>query len=575
MKTTVESSTTRFWLIVFSVLLSVVSVAFLCLLAVNSIWNDVNRFIGALSGLRLNWVAVILGATGALLVNYIAQLWRTARVFRAKTPTRPSPLQRIAAFPVLLVWSAMVLALFTEAGDAVLVSQAEYHAHLLGPWLLLTAAAGFGTVLWRRYRRGTAGRAAYIVPAVASLACMSLSIMLFFSGASGDGDFVSPPALPQYFHERVLFDGVGDTSYITFRIPGIVVTPAGVVLAYCEARESYSDWGKIDVCMKRSRDGGDTWEERVTLYAGRDDTVNNPVMIAERRSETVHLLYNTNYNRAFYRKSADAGETWSGTIELTPVFEAFRATYPWKVIAFGPGHGIQLSNGRLIAPVWLSPGGGRDGHHPQHSATLYSDDGGATWHAGEMVSSLGEPGMGEPVAVELSDGSVMLNMRNEIFDSDRVYRAVSTSRDGARGWSRPAQDRGLPDAVCFGSLHRYDAHTILFSNVHRDLRVDWKLTLFKLWGPREPLGIRASFDDGKTWPVARIYRENEGGYSDIFVNRGVIYALYEQGWQKRNKYRTTCLRLARFNLDWVKDRRWRSLPSAGSRRNGNQSVSPR
>ncbi len=552
MKTTDESSTTRFWLIVFSVVLSVVSVAFLCVLAVNSIWNDVNRFIGALSGLRLNWVAVILGATGALLVNYIAQLWKTARAFRAKAPRRPALLQRIAALPVLLVWSAMVLALFTEAGDAVLVSQVEYHALLLGPWMLLTTAAGFGIALWRRYRRGTAGRAAYAVPAIALIACMSLSILLFFSGASGDGDSVSPPP-PQYFHEQVVFDGVGDTGYITYRIPGIVVTPAGVVLAYCEARESYSDWGKIDVCMKRSRDGGDTWEERVTLYTGRDETVNNPVMIAERGTERVHFLYNTNYNRAFYRRSDDAGATWSRTIELTPVFETFRATYPWKVIAFGPGHGIQLSNGRLIAPVWLSPGGGRDGHHPQHSATLYSDDGGATWRAGRMVSGFGEPGMGEPTAVELSDGSVMLNMRNEIFDSDRVYRAVLISRDGAGGWSTPAQDRGLPDAVCFGSLHRYDARTILFSNVHHDLTIDWKLTFFKLWGPREPLGIRVSYDDGKTWPVARVYLAREGGYSDIYVHRGIIYALYEQGWQKRNKYRTTCLRLARFNMEWVKD----------------------
>ncbi|HSV96259.1 MAG TPA: sialidase family protein [Spirochaetota bacterium] len=555
MKTTAESSTARSWLIVFSVLLSVVSVALLCVLAVNSIWNDVNRFIGAMSGLRLNWVAVILGATGALLVNYIAQLWKTARAFRAKAPTRPALFQRIAALPVLLVWSAMVFALFMEAGDAVLVSQAEYLSLLLGPWLLVSIAAGLSFYLWRRHRRGEAGPGVFAAVAVSSLACVILAVALFLQGRAAESDSAPMTRPPQRFHDQVIFDGTRDPDYITFRIPGIVVTPAGVVLAYCEARESYSDWGKIDICMKRSRDGGDTWEERVTLYAGRDGTVNNPVMIAERGSETVHLLYNTNYNRAFYRKSLNAGATWSKTVELTPVFEAFRATYPWKVIAFGPGHGIQLSNRRLIAPVWLSPGGGSDGHHPQHSSTLYSDDGGATWHAGQMVSSLGEPGMGEPVAVELSDGSVMLNMRNEIFDSDRVYRAVSTSRDGARGWSRPVQNRGLPDAVCFGSLHRYDAHTILFSNVHSDLRVDWKLTFFKLRGAREPLGIRASFDDGKTWPVARIYRHREGGYSDIFVNRGVIHALYEQGWQKRNKYRTDCLRLARFNLAWVKEGR--------------------
>src|SRR5262249_25162703 len=158
------------------------------------------------------------------------------------------------------------------------------------------------------------------------------------------------------------------------------------IVAYAEAREAYGDWAKIDVVMKRSVDGGEHWEPRTPLFVGEPgDTVNNPVMISERVTETLHLLYNLNYRRALFPPHQDGGKHWSSPVELPRVFEALRPSYNWRVIAFGPGHGIELANGRLLVPIWLSPGGGHDGHHPQHVATVYSDDGGTTWQAGELV----------------------------------------------------------------------------------------------------------------------------------------------------------------------------------------------
>ena len=133
-----------------------------------------------------------------------------------------------------------------------------------------------------------------------------------------------------------------------------------------------------------------------------EQTVNNPVAIAS-RSGRVHLVYCVEYMRCFVIHSDDDGQTWSSPSEMTSVLDSFRDRIQWQAIATGPGHGIELSNGRLVVPVWMSdyrlPG--RTG---KAAATIFSDDGGATWQAGELAI----PEAGEANVVERSDGGVML-----------------------------------------------------------------------------------------------------------------------------------------------------------------------
>ncbi len=152
-----------------------------------------------------------------------------------------------------------------------------------------------------------------------------------------------------------------------YRIPGIVVTPSGAVLAYCEARRaSRSDWGEIEVHLRRSTDGGRTWSAPQHIaHAGpriegnpkkksggeHEQTVNNPVAIVDRTTGSIEFLYCVNYARCFSMRSTDDGLTWSEPKEITATFEPFRNKYPWKVIATGPGHGIQLRSGRLVVPI--------------------------------------------------------------------------------------------------------------------------------------------------------------------------------------------------------------------------------
>src|SRR5690606_15804186 len=116
-------------------------------------------------------------------------------------------------------------------------------------------------------------------------------------------------------------------------------------------------------------------------------TINNNTWIADHRQGKTLLLFCAEYSRAFVIESSDGGDAFSQPREITTAFDTFRTRdgYDWRVIAIGPGHGIQNHTGRLVVPVWLSTGDGGNPHRPSVCATIISDDGGASWQAGEIV----------------------------------------------------------------------------------------------------------------------------------------------------------------------------------------------
>lgn len=364
-------------------------------------------------------------------------------------------------------------------------------------------------------------------------------------------------------------------GYAIYRIPCLAVTPKGTLLAWCEARKSArSDWGTIDLLMRRSTDGGKTWSEprKVAEVEGPhkknpvalaqklgnpdDVTYNNPAVIVDSRGG-VHFLFCLEYMRCFYTRSEDDGQTFSKPVEITPAFEKFRKVYDWKVLATGPGHGIQLQTGKLLVPVWLSTGTGGHAHRPSVVTVLVSGDGGKNWRLGEVAAQEKEPlvNPSETTAVQLADGRVMLNIRSEAKPN---RRGVSFSKDGETGWSRPAFDDGLPEPICMGCLCRLSlAKTggkdrLLFVNPNN---------LEKGSGQGQPgqsrdrknLTVRLSYDEGKSWEVSRALEPGPSAYSDLAVAPdGWIYCLYERGeGEKGSAYRR--LTLAKFNLEWLSD----------------------
>lgn len=410
-----------------------------------------------------------------------------------------------------------------------------------------------------------------LVTYIYQLLCLVFVSLTF--GSTGQAQQAQP-----LLSKTDLFEA-GKGDYTLYRIPGLVVTARGTLLAYCEARKrAGGDWGTIDILLRRSSDGGKTWDESrkiaevkgpkaknpvaLTQKLGTNDevTYNNAVAIADRRQGVVHFLFCLEYMRCFYMQSEDDGRTFSKPVEITQTFDRFRSEYDWKVLATGPAHGIQLKNGRLIVPVWLSTGTGGHAHRPSVASVIYSDDQGRRWRRGEIaVSNTVEyPNPSETVVVELADGSVMLNVRTE---SKTHRRLVTISKNGATGWSKPIFDEQLLEPICMASIVRlsekskHDRNRILFANPDNLTRADGKDTP-GIGRDRNNLSVKMSYDEGRTWPVGKALEPGRSGYSDLAVGSdGTIYCFYENGSVSGGNPYTARLTLARFNLEWLTDGR--------------------
>lgn len=384
------------------------------------------------------------------------------------------------------------------------------------------------------------------------------------------------PAASPFLEKEELFSTTLTPEYKLVHIPGIVVTAKGTVLAWCEARKKGGDWDQIDILLRRSTDGGRTFDAarsiadvpgpktknefalRLKGVDPKDVTYNNPVLIAG-RDGTVHMVFCLEYMRCFYQQSKDDGVTWTTPVEITATFDAFKKDYNWKVLATGPNHSIQLKSGRLVVPVWLSTGTGGNAHRPSVTSTIYSDDDGRTWKAGEIAVPCTEEWINpnETVAVELADGSVMLNVRSE---SKRHRRLVTVSKDGATGWSIPRFDEALLEPICMAGIVRYslagvngaDKNRILFTNPDNLAREDGKEQEGKN-RDRKNVTVKLSEDEGQTWSASRVIEPGFSGYSDVAVTPdGTILCLYGKGEKKEfGGFAFRQIVLARFNLEWV------------------------
>jgi sialidase-1 len=344
--------------------------------------------------------------------------------------------------------------------------------------------------------------------------------------------FVSASSLAQAPAEAPAVDvfTAGQDGYHTHRIPSLLVTGKGTLLAFAEGRKGgASDTGNIDLRMRRSTDGGRTWDPPATVWDDGPNTCGNPCPVVDRETGTIWMLMTWNRGddhephiiaqtsrdtrRVFVSRSTDDGLNWSAPREIT----ADVKLPGWTWYATGPGAGIQLEHGpkrgrMVIACDHIEAG---TGHYRSH--VVYSDDHGATWKLGGST-----PGhqVNECEVAELSDGRLLLNMRN--YDRSQRTRQQAVSVDGGMTWTGQSHVAELADPICQASLRRLSwagegrQSVLLFANPASTRR--------------ERMTLRASLDEGGTWPLSRLVDARPSAYSSLGVLRdGRIGLLYEVG----------------------------------------------
>jgi len=339
----------------------------------------------------------------------------------------------------------------------------------------------------------------------------------------------------------------GDDKYHTYRIPAIITTQKGTLLAFCEGRkEGRSDAGNIDLVFKRSTDGGKTWSAMKVLWDDNKNTCGNPCPVVDKSNGRIWLPLTWNLGsdheskimagtskfprKVFITYSDDDGKSWAPVKEIS---ESVRKPH-WRWYATGPGNAIQITSGkykgRLVVPANHSDHS--DKKHPYRTHVIYSDDHGASWHLGGVV---GEK-TNESTIVELSDGSILDNMRSY---HGKNCRAISISKDGGMTWSKAKLDKSLIEPVCQGNILRYNFPSdkepgrILFSNPAST--------------SRNKLTVRVSYDEGNSWPLSKMIYKGSAAYSCMTVlkDRSIV-VLFE-----RDQY--SKITFARFTLNWLTD----------------------
>lgn len=339
----------------------------------------------------------------------------------------------------------------------------------------------------------------------------------------------------------------GQEGYPAYRIPALITTKRGTLLAFAEGRASRRDHAENDIVLKRSTDGGKTWGPLQLIDEDGTNALNNPTAVVVRETGRVILMYQRyakgfderkaepGYDgpricRTFVTHSDDDGVTWSEPVEVTS-----QVKRPTEVTstATGPGIGIQVARGkhtgRILMPFNQGP------HGAWKVYATFSDDQGKTWRYGETAPKGTKGYANEVQFVELSDGSVMLNARNQGGDK---LRKIAISRDGGETWSETRNDAALIEPVCQGSLLRHPGtgdpakDVFLFSNPATQTA-------------RTNGTIRLSRDEGKTWPVARVLYPDSFAYSCLAsLPDGTVACLFEREGMKKISF-------ARFSLEWV------------------------
>lgn len=369
-------------------------------------------------------------------------------------------------------------------------------------------------------------------------------------------NLIIKPDIDFSYRPALVLRSSGQDNCDTYRIPGLVTTNKGTLIAVYDNRYKRSKdlQENIDIGMSRSTDGGQTWEEmRVIMdmdeWGGRPEQLNgigDPCVLYDHITGTLWVaalwmsgltpddmlwwssqpgMSPEETGQFMLVKSTDDGVTWSETINITEQIK----DPAWQLLLQGPGRGITLDDGTLVFPAQFKADIGETaldgGQYTSHSTIVYSYDEGKTWQIGTGAKT----NTTEAQVVQLSDGSLMLNMRddrNRLVKDESNGRAVAVTSDMGRTWTiHPSSNSALPEPTCMASLIAEDVmlkgekkKILFFSNPdNKNIRAN--------------MTIKASLDEGLSWREdyqVEVNEEEGYGYSCLsMVDGDKIAILYE------------------------------------------------
>ena len=352
----------------------------------------------------------------------------------------------------------------------------------------------------------------------------------------------TPPSTDEMHTYFTLFDG-GPSGYHSFRIPSIITTTNGTLIAFAECRRySTSDFGDINLVYKRSTDNGETWSALGEVVGTGPGTWGNPTAVTDWTTGRVWVFFNWNSGdqheqsdidqwgerKVYSSYSDDNGVSWSTPLDMTN--SLLPPGYTWDAV--GPGVGIQTAqanSGRLIIPAT--------------ERNIYSDDHGATWHY-QIIPS----GTGEGAIVEQQNGTLMRNDRAVKSQWTLSARRRISTGSIANGFSPFVSDGILLDPRCQASIYRYNwgfRNRIIFLNSAST-------------ETRCKMNIRISYDQGQTWPISKkIYdwltdaeavAQGKGGYSSMTKTEDNCIGALIEILEPTGNY---SIEFHKFNLPWI------------------------
>lgn len=337
--------------------------------------------------------------------------------------------------------------------------------------------------------------------------------------------------------QQYLFAPPADDSHDSYRIPAMVVTRRGSILAACDRRYGNDyDLGnhRIDVVLRRSTNNGRTWSKPLTIAAGDGQTdygfgYGDPALVETRTGRIICLMaagstsfwYGMKHVAMTY--SDDDGKTWSPVRDITTTAftDMVKGTHNAPgVFSFfttsGKGLCVERGGSEAGRVMFLVDCKVDNAQSPETNFMLYSDDNGDTWTLGPDVVYANA---NEAKLEQMNDGSLIASVRQS---GNRGFnRASYDPATGTTVWGQQYSEQALWQAVGHNEDILYYSrstkgqpdimlHTLAPTSWHRDIR------------------LFMSADEAKTWNEVMRIQPNGSRYATMArLKNGDVAILFE------------------------------------------------